>query len=386
MLVKRLVLAGLVLTAALICGYALAPDPRPAGANTRALFEDRPYRVAALELTFIDTDRETSPNRDYAGSQTRTLPTLLWHPIDAPGPRPLIVFSHGFSAHPRGGAYLASYLASRGYVVAAAVYPLTHFGAPGDPTLLDVVNQPGDISFLLDELLALSAGDRAETAPALRGAIDAQRIGVAGVSLGAMTSLLVAFHPRLADARVNAVAALAPPLSTFTTTYFAHRPLPLLILTAAQDGVLPPTSHGDRAGKLAPHARVFELRGGSHIGFSGPARLLRALSRPDDLTCYFVRGNVDASQQIAFFAGLGSPAEGIDTQAADDICETEPVGRVIDPRLQQIATRVVVGAFFDATFASSARERAAAQRYLDESATAELGYLLNRSAGYQSGR
>lgn len=49
------------------------------------------------------------------------------------------------------------FLASHGYTVVAVDYPLTNFFAPGKPKLSDVVNQPGDVSFLIDTMLKRNA-------------------------------------------------------------------------------------------------------------------------------------------------------------------------------------------------------------------------------------
>src|SRR5215203_1306470 len=82
--------------------------------------------------------------------------------------------------------------ADAGYVVAAPAFPHTNDENPPPYLIEDVVNQPADISFGLDELLA-------------RGLGDGNRVGVGGYSLGAETALAVGLHPRYADPRVRAV-------------------------------------------------------------------------------------------------------------------------------------------------------------------------------------
>ena len=104
-----------------------------------------------------------------------------------------------------GGVYLTQHLASYGYVVAAPDFPLSNGNAPGLPTFFDLANQPGDVRFVIDQLLTLSA----ETQSAFAAGIDRTRIGLTGFSMGGSTTILAALHPTLRDPRVQAAAALA---------------------------------------------------------------------------------------------------------------------------------------------------------------------------------
>ncbi|HEV3486329.1 MAG TPA: hypothetical protein VG106_13040, partial [Vicinamibacterales bacterium] len=98
---------------------------------------------------------------------------------------PLIVFGHGMWGHPRKFTRLFARWAGAGYVVAAPAFPHTNDENTPPYLIDDVVNQPADVSFVLDELLA-------------RGLGDAERVGVGGFSLGAETALAVGLHPRFA--------------------------------------------------------------------------------------------------------------------------------------------------------------------------------------------
>ena len=98
--------------------------------------------------------------------------------------------------HPRKFTRLFARWADAGYVVAAPAFPHTNDETPPPYLFEDVVNQPGDVSFVLGELLA-------------RGLGDGERVGVGGYSLGAETALAVGLHPRYADPRVRAVVAVA---------------------------------------------------------------------------------------------------------------------------------------------------------------------------------
>ena len=98
----------------------------------------------------------------------------------------------------------AEHLASHGYVVIAADYPLSNFRAPGGPIVTDAVNQPGDVSFLIDTVTGWSADQRP-----FRGEIDPERIGAAGLSLGGFTTTVATFHPTRRDPRISAAVSIA---------------------------------------------------------------------------------------------------------------------------------------------------------------------------------
>ena len=136
-------------------------------------------------------------------ARRRHLPTTV-HVPEAGARAPLIVFGHGFWGHPRKFTRLLARWVDAGYVVAAPAFPHTNDESPPPYLIEDVANQPADVSFVLDQLLA-------------RGLGDGQRVGVGGFSLGAETALAVGLHPRYADPRIRAVVAVAGSLSTRTS-------------------------------------------------------------------------------------------------------------------------------------------------------------------------
>ncbi len=127
---------------------------------------------------------------------------LAGAPPAAGGPFGLIVFGHGFAVTPAIYSSLLQSWARAGFVVAAPVFPLASAGAPGGPDENDVLNQPGDMSFVITSLLADSASGAA--GDPLAGLIDPSRIAVAGHSDGAETALAVAYSRRYRDPRVRA--------------------------------------------------------------------------------------------------------------------------------------------------------------------------------------
>jgi predicted dienelactone hydrolase len=113
------------------CALIAPPAPPPLGSPSAERFEPGPFAVGSRDYTFVD------PSRPGQAARTpRTLVTKVWFPVDAPGPRPLVLYSHGFLGNRFGGRYLAKYLASRGYVVAAPGSPLSsrHPSLPSSPS------------------------------------------------------------------------------------------------------------------------------------------------------------------------------------------------------------------------------------------------------------
>ena len=92
--------------------------------------------------------------------------------------------------------------------------------------MTDVINQPGDISFLIDLMLKRNA----EPSDTLYQTIDPDKIAVAGVSLGALTSMLATFHRKLRDPRIAALISIAGPTAIFSPDFFAGRDIPFLMV------------------------------------------------------------------------------------------------------------------------------------------------------------
>ena len=169
----------------------------------------------------------------------RALPTDVYVPASGPD-APLVVFCHGMWGHPRKFTRLFAHWTAAGYLVAAPTFPHTNDERPPPYLVEDVVNQPADVSFAIDELLARGLGD-----PAC--------VGVGGYSLGAETALAVAVHPTYADERVRAVCALAGRLDYPAFVTDVLRPLPLLLVHGADD-----TKNGRLAGAVAVHDAAHE--------------------------------------------------------------------------------------------------------------------------------
>lgn len=347
------------------------PEPFPADSVSEARLQPGPLSVAHYDVTFVDDSRPTNPNGDYAGAAERTLTGRVWHPaLKSGAPYPLVVYSHGFFSNFEGGAYIAEHLASLGYVVVSVNFPLTNFTAPGGPNVMDVVNQPGDVSFLIDTMLAAN-----ETAGhALEGMVDPARIGLTGISLGGLTTTLASFHPDMRDARVAAALSIAGPTSMFTERFFTHADVPFLMLAGDIDALVPYPTNAAPVPGIVAGSQLVTVAGASHAGFAGPAAALRWLDNPDRVGCLTVKDSVDESldEREPWIELMGTEEQGINLHAVNELCRMEPLPPAINVLRQHMITTVVVSSFFQSHFALDPAERAAARDYLSRTLASEL--------------
>ncbi|MBX7265392.1 chlorophyllase [Micromonospora sp. Llam7] len=148
---------------------------------------------SAPEDAFAVGVRQLKLNRDG----DRPLPVTIWYPAagragvepaasaeGADGKFPVVMFSHGLGGRPADYAALLTRWAAAGFVVAAPTFPHTSRGE-GDPNVLDVLNQPADVSYALTRVLALDGRD----GDPLRGRLATERVAAAGHSAGGVTTI-----------------------------------------------------------------------------------------------------------------------------------------------------------------------------------------------------
>jgi predicted dienelactone hydrolase len=225
------------LAAALTAGTGVAV-PAPGAAASTAGAPGAPYSVGRVTVTFVDVTRPTPANGVYAGAPTRTLPTLVSYPTlngrPVSEPRPLVVFATGIDDSPTTYQPLFDVWVRAGYVVAELAFPLSGDHAPGGTTAADLGRQPGDVSFVITQLLAADRSARSK----LHGLINPQQIGVAGKSLGAITIFEVGYNAAARDRRVRAAIAMTGVVGP-SGTHFVGISTPLLLEHGTADTTVP---------------------------------------------------------------------------------------------------------------------------------------------------
>ena len=193
---------------------------------------ERP-RPTSMAVTLTDGTRPTLGADGAEISPSRRLPTTIHLPDHGDGPFPLIVHAHGNEGSPEKFRNLLRHWADAGFVVAAPELPLTHEGYPGGTVVGDYVNQPADMSFVIDEVLALSDDPDSP----LHGLVDESRIGASGLSLGGATVHALGFHTCCIDERVDAIEMLAGFRLGFPTGEYTRNDVPLLIAHGTSDPI-----------------------------------------------------------------------------------------------------------------------------------------------------
>jgi predicted dienelactone hydrolase len=201
----RLTLIPLITVMILVAALVVLVKPSAAqGTTVLPLTEPGPYAVGFRLMNFVDASRDG-----------RKIEAAIWYPAIQPenpdkslmasfppdkwgwlkakpdlkgAPYPLILYSprgyNPFAIPSAPGTNLESMsyplnlpLTSHGFVVVG----LSH---PQDESQLSLVNRPLDISFVIDQLAAITTGD-------LAGLIDVNRVGVMGTDQGAYAALTV---------------------------------------------------------------------------------------------------------------------------------------------------------------------------------------------------
>lgn len=301
----RVFLMSLVLGAVLVgcsSGSGAKPTPTPPPPITVDAAANRgQYGVGVTTLDLDDTTRPTVANRDAPASPDRRMAVEVWYPaapsttspeqrdvpIDATGgPYPLIIFAHGFTAFRRQSASYMQQLASHGYIVASPDFPQSRSDTPGGPRISAVLDQPADVSFVIDEML--KRGAPSGSGP-FSGAIDADKIGMTGHSLGGLTTMLTAYGP-LRDPRIKAIAPISPVGCFLPPNAGAGVSLPVMVIGGSRERIVDPsTMRFAYDGASSPKYWV-QIIGADHIRFAdvnitddqfGGAQALDTASRGD---------------------------------------------------------------------------------------------------------
>jgi predicted dienelactone hydrolase len=196
----------------------------------------------------------------------------------AGGPFPLLMFAPGFMQCSSTYEDLLQAWASAGFVVAAVDFPRTDCVVGSAAYEPDLVNQPGDVSYVLSRLLALNAQPHGF----LSGRLNPREVAATGQSDGGDTVAALAGNTCCRDHRLKAVAVLSgaewPPMPG---TYFAGHAPPALFVQGSADTINPPWTSVQlyRADRESPRYYL-DLYGADHmIPYTGDNPVERLVAR-----------------------------------------------------------------------------------------------------------
>jgi len=221
----------------------------------------------------------------------RRVPWKMYLPGNLEQPVPIVIWSHGAGGTRDEGSYLGRHLASHGF---AAVH-IQHHGtdseilAGGRSHVLRAVTDPtASEDRFRDVAFAVSSLDRMRHEGPLSDRIDTSRIGMAGHSFGAITTMIIAgqqlpspFGQSLAVQRIRAAMVMSP--SNPRTGYrseesYSRMLMPIFHLTGTDD--VSPMADFPASDRHIPfltidrvdqYLLVFE--GGNHMTFTDQPRM-----------------------------------------------------------------------------------------------------------------
>ena len=282
--VKRALCLGVVL----ILAPFLRPAPAPGGEKSGYKASLGPHQVKTVLYDWQDAKRG------------RPVPVKIYYPADMAAPLPLVIFSHGLGGSREGYEYLGRHWASHGYIS----LHVQHIGSDDavwrgqDQPMQamrqaairpeNAVNRARDVSFVLDEMAGLNS------APGLfQGRINLEKVGLAGHSFGANTTLVAAGQVFIlpggqtvgfAEPRIKAAIPMSAPVprsGNELDRVFAAIAVPCLHMTGTLDDS--PIGDTKAAERRVPFDQIsgaeqylVTFNGGDHMIFSGRPRTAAA--------------------------------------------------------------------------------------------------------------
>ncbi len=164
-------------------------------------WDDNQYQSAASELPIQLLSHKVEVIRDAWQDKLRQreVPAKIYYPVGLKGSAPVAIFSHGLGGSREGYEYLGRFWAENGLISVHLQHPGSDeatWKGKKDPlaemrkaaaNIANALDRAKDVSFALDTLEKINV----QEGP-LKGLIDLQKIGLAGHSFGAHTTLLIA--------------------------------------------------------------------------------------------------------------------------------------------------------------------------------------------------
>ena len=289
---------------------ATSKTPR---ATTTTAPLDVPFGIGRVAETFVDSSRPTPGGEGREPQPDRTIITSILYPaagdpqgderVDAPpadsgGPFPLVVLSHGLGGNEEYLTPLAEQWVAGGYVVALPHFPLTYAGTPGGIDGADVQNQPGDVSYVIDEVLKASAGSSAP----LAGLVNPEKVGAAGHSNGGITTMGVVGNSCCRDERIRTALVLSGTPAPFAGgEYDLTEVPPIMFVHGVADALVSYNQTVETFNEVATPNALLSLEQADHGDWLAPtdeAFPIAARATTDFLDGY-LRGDPSAVERIA---------------------------------------------------------------------------------------
>lgn len=195
------------------------------------------------------------------------------------GPYPVIVFAHGFDVDPNTYRVLLVSWVEAGYVVVAPFFPDTSLAAiqaqHGADTESDMFNQPGDVTFVVSQVVGAARGSPPPHAAYLAGLVDPARLVLAGQSDGADTVAALLYDHEYARTRASmpvqpiAVALLSGAEWTRTEDVYSapdRGGSPVLVVQSLTDSCNDPSDSSLLYNMLAGPKWFLALEDAPHLG------------------------------------------------------------------------------------------------------------------------
>jgi len=238
---------------------------------------------------------------EVVGARDRLLPVEIWYPVDlaaaagltpatysfpglevptidavvgappAPGPFPLVVYSHGSGGLRYVSGFLTEHLASHGFVVVAPDHvgntAIDEFAGSGETQEQVAQDRPEDVAAVVAAATSGAVGFE-DISPV----VDPEHIAVTGHSFGGFTSLVAGSQAGDGEAfaGLDAVVALAPYSRTIPDAVLQAVETPTLLVSGTSDVTTPIDPNTERPARLVagrPLIRA-DLRAAGHQSFT----------------------------------------------------------------------------------------------------------------------